>query len=321
MRIVSGRDPGSVHDNLRRAMRAQQAILGQIPDMAPRRESRRHDERRRLLRTAGGGGRERAELHDRLNRDLMAIVINLGIVTEAIAELFHAGVRDDSVGLNRQAITVLLRAPIESAARVHWLLREDVDPAERVRRYLVWRLADCASLRALMDSTEVGGDAPAELEDADEGATPDLDAEELKILGWADSAKWKARRRQVVSGSEQAPALLSEVAPHKAVAMPKNGELVAELVGADSFYPALCVSAHGDRWSITDTKVATNRRSPDGRSLFAIEGFGLEPNTLKEAATLALVRPTLQLAEWNGVSAAGLDEPVKRLKALSFTDN
>jgi hypothetical protein len=67
-----------------------------------------------------------------------------------------------------------------------WLLDDQVDPSERVRRYLVWVLRDLASRRTTVDLV---GNTPPEINEQ-------LKAKEDRILKWVTDAKWEALPRR-----------------------------------------------------------------------------------------------------------------------------
>ena len=306
------RDPGPVHTNLRRLIDASAGIVATIPDAKPLGGSVRAAERSKLVRTQGGGGRERANLHDRLNRDLMPFLANIGILVSGVADLFEAGVDPDGRGLNTPALTVLIRAPLEAAGQVTWLLDATISPNERVRRYITWFLADLVSQRMTVDGV---GNAPDELMEK-------LDAKEALALDWIRNAKWTAQPRTTSKrGNPVPPALLDTTGPQpRPVQVPSKTELVNRLVGSDIAYSMLSISAHGDRWAITETMTVTDMTAKDGRKLARVTGFGVSANMLKSAAQAAIVLPTVALARWNGVDTSAMNEPIQRLGAVNFSD-
>ena len=304
-------DPGPVHESLHRLIDASTAILSAASDTTPNKGSKRADERHTLIRTHGGGGRSRANLHDRLNRELRPFLANIGILVSGVADLFESGLALSSRGLNTPALTVLIRAPLEAASQMMWLLDDQIDPSERVRRYLIWMLHDLASQRATVDLV---GDTPPKINEQ-------LQAKEDLILEWVSDAKWEALPRRTSKRGKTTPAALRNSSGNDIDPMPSKTTLVNRFVGADMVYTLLSVSAHGDRWAITDTMTVTDQDARDGRKLAKITGFGLSTNMLKSSASAAIVLPTMALARWNAIDASALNSPIERLNAVTFNDD
>jgi hypothetical protein len=302
---MAPRDPGSVHDNLRKLADSAQKVLTRVPEAAAK-GSPRSKEHQRLLGTDCGGGRERANLHDKLSADMAVFATNTGIVVSGIADLFEAGVGER--GMNTQALTILVRAPVEMAAQMLWLLDSDIDADARIRRYLMWRLSDLNSQRKVAEHA----DPSPEILQA-------LDKREQRILRWVESAKWEGHARDE-AGNGSPPALLDTSDPEKPrrLAVPRIHELVRTMTTQPLIYALMSVPSHGDRWAVMETLRATGEPTSDGRQLVGVSGFALDPNMIKLLAQGAIFQPTIRLADWNGVDRSALNEPVQRLNAVTF---
>lgn len=253
-----------------------------------------------LRTTAGGGGRERAALLNRLNVDAQIGAASLTLVVDGAADCLEvASLRDNQV--NGVALGFIVRPTLEIAGQLAWLLDDAIQPADRARRYIVWRLADIRQQRFLLEQFR-----PSNVERVT--AVTELDDIESALLNTVAAAKWKARATVVTANGFEAAALLD--ADDNRVAMPKYTELVRLVSSTPSVYGLLSASIHGARFGMHHGLDVGDTLNKSGQYEAQLGGFGLDTNVLIGLAVVAVDLSCRLLAGWNGVDAGTLRQEV-----------
>lgn len=260
----------------------------------------------KTLRSAHGVGRGRAELLNGIGVDvgLMAgyDVLLLGGVADCF---FAAEARDDAV--NRPALSAAVRPVVEVAAQVAWLLDDQADPVERVRRYLRWRFADLKSQRLLLAALSASKENAAEAREA-------LDRTEATLIGHTERAGWKAvRTKHTGPRSLEAASLLDEQGNRMGV--PKIEVMARRVSQSPYVYALLSAPVHGARWGVVN---GVRRSGGAGDAISGsvdIVGTALQPNLAMGLSVLAIDTVGKYIAAWNRVDGERLRRETQTLCA------
>jgi len=238
-----------------------------------------------------------------LGEDAILMIANVTVLVEGVADLLQiAGTRDNAV--NHPALSVVVRAAMETAGQVAWLLSDLIDGVERGRRYLVWRFNDLRHQRHVLSEFRSNENVAA--------AVRALDNEEQELFRLVSEAKWQARPTTIHSNGDVSAAALLDRTGTKVEPLPKVTELIRTVSSTESLYALLSISAHGHRFGVRHglQKSALNR---GGGAEVLVGGFGLPPNLCIGLACLAVDIPSRSIAGWNGIGASELHAQVQRL--------
>lgn len=278
----------AAQDDVRRLARLAAAVVNRVPE-PPLAGSPRHNEAQTLRSAPGDGGAARAELLDNLNVDMQVMIGHLTLIVGGVADALDiASQRDNEV--NGPALAYIVRPALELAGQIAWLLSDQIDGAQRVRRYVVWRLADLRAQRLLLREFRAS-------QSETEAAVKELDEMEQQILGSIDAAKWAGRPTKYNGASIEAAALLG--ADGKPERIPALGELVREVSSTPATYGLLSVTSHSQRFGILQGLeiVSTGGDQQEAR----VSGFPLKTNLLIGLTVLAVNIPGRMLGGWNSV--------------------
>ena len=130
---------------------------------------------------------------------MQVMVGHLNLIACGVADALQiASQRDNEV--NGPALAYTVRPALELAGQIAWLLSDRLDAEDRVRRYVVWRLADLRAQRLLLRTFRSSADQEG-------AALAELDQSEDEILARVAAAKWKARPTKY-NGEDLEPATL-----------------------------------------------------------------------------------------------------------------
>ena len=282
------------HADMRRLAKLAGAVVNQVPEQPPAR-SPRYRETRSLRSSPGGGGVARAELLDKLNVEMQVMVAHLSLLVDGVADALHIAFQRDNE-VNRPALAFAVRPALELAGQVTWLLDDKVDALQRVRRYVVWRLADLRAQRLLLRDFRTS-------EGLLYAAANELDATEDDLLAIIKAARWTAQPTAYRGAHTQAASLVG--VDGKPERLPRLGELVRQVSTAPATYGLLSVTSHSQRFGVLQgLEVETS--SGMGEDSARIGGFPLDTNLLIGLAVLSINIPTRLLGGWNGIDTRQL---------------
>lgn len=272
-------------------------MLYRLPEM-PAANTTRGSEAASLRGTRGGGGRARADLLGYLAQDAHVMIGSLCLFVQGVADCLQvAGLRKNEVNLPTRSVSA--RPVIEVAGQILWLFEEGIGAETRARRYLIWRLSDLRHQRLTLKEFTID-DAPRE------AALADLDSQEGVLLGMARNAKWQGRGTVTnVNGDVNAAVLLTP-AGDKAERMPSIVELVGLVSSHPAVYGLLSIPVHGRLFGAL-------QGIDHGDSEIKMSGFGLPPNIVIGITSLAAMRSSRAVAEWNGLD---VNDVLREAKAL-----
>jgi hypothetical protein len=289
------------HRDLRRIARLAEIAAGRIDATSKPKSPRRKEQRE--LRGSATGGRARADLLDKIAIDGQLLVTHLILMVDGVADCFEVAASRDMI-VNVPALTTVVRAAVEVAGQLAWLFDQDIDGADRGRRFLRLRFADLKSQRLLMrdlkEDNEFTDDASVELAGA-----------EAALLKVAADCGWAARPTVERPGSIEAAALLGD--DGKAVGIPTNTDLVKLVVSTPSLYGMLSSAAHGNRFGILHGLKRTDKKLPGGKVEARFSGFGLDPNVAIGVTALAVDWPCRLIGSWDAIDVGDLHANVERL--------
>lgn len=278
----------AAHDDVRRLARLVAAVVNRVPER-PLSGSPRLNEVQVLRATPGGGGVARAELLDNLNVDMQVMVGHLTLVVGGVADALDiASQRSNEV--NRPALAYIVRPALELAGQIAWLLSDQIDGAQRVRRYVAWRLADLRAQRLLLRDFRAS-------QSETEAAVQELDEMEQEILANVDAAKWAGRPTRYNGANIEAAALLR--ADGKPERIPALGELVREVSSTPATYGLLSVTSHSQRFGILQGLEIVSMSG--GQQEARVSGFPLKSNLLIGLTVLSANIPGRMLGGWNRI--------------------
>ena len=214
--------------------------------------------------------------------------------------------RDDQV--NGVALGCIVRPALEISGQLAWLLDDAIQPADRARRYIVWRLADIRQQRFLLEQFR-----PSNVERVT--AVTELDDMESALLNTVAAAEWKARATVAGAKGFEAAALLD--ADDNRVAMPKYTELVRLVSSTPSVYGLLSASIHGVRFGMHHGLYVGDPPNKSGQYEAKLGGFGLDTNVLIGLAVVGIDLSCRLLAGWNGVDAGALRQEVEAVMRMA----
>lgn len=277
-------------EHIRRLCVVARETIAAVPaESGPRSPRRSHETAVRS--TSGGGGRERAAILQRLSIHCAAAAGQCTFLVDGVADMMETASRRDN-GLNTAATAVVVRSALEVASQVAWLLDTGIQPDERCRRFLVWRLEDLNQLRNNIAS---GGVEQA----AADAAQSACDAMEETLVASVDAAGWRAKAHELRPNGRVASAVLLD-GNGKTEEYPSYTRLVTSLAGP-GVYSSLSASAHGQQHGT----LAATTTDPDTGNARMI-GSVHDPASLIRWAILAAAGPTLRLGSWNGVDLTAL---------------
>lgn len=191
---------------------------------------------------AGEGGKARSKLIDELSNSSKALAIHAVCLVEAVRDQFSVAAARDNA-FNLPALTIIVRALVETAGTSAWLLEPGISPADRGRRYLTWRFNELKSDHLLLRDDLEQCETEEEPSALAHAALKDLETRESALVDAATSAKWNARPRvRVANGDVSAAALMAAVG--KVESMPSATKLVNQLSPGTGIYSLLSRPAH-----------------------------------------------------------------------------
>jgi hypothetical protein len=264
---------------------------------SPERDSPVDQELSHLRRTEGGGGKQRALLLTQLRTELEIAVAYLTLIAGGVADCLEvAAGRGNRV--NGPALSFEVRPVLELAGQIDWLLDHEIDGATRVRRYVVWRLADLRVRRRFVwDYAD---------DDTIAAVKAELDEEENGLLRDVERAGWTAQPTQTTEKGFTPAALLDEAGNREA--RPSYGELVHRIAASQSIYSILSISAHTERYGMIASVEADGPPSSDGKQKTKFAGIAIDTNLAIGLTVVALDRSVRLLLGWNGASIGSFHE-------------
>lgn len=262
-------------------------LMSDIP-VSPKKGSKRQIETTGLRSAPGGGGKSRAEFLDALSGEMTIMIHSVLFMVRGIADLFYAASHRNE-DPNGVALVALLRHALEAASIVHWLLDNQVDGNERVRRYVIWRLNDLMHQRIILD--QIGADAPYAGE-----AKKGIQAEEDPLFRGIERAGWRIK--------DQPPKvwLLKEDDTREVV--PAFSYLVTRLSDNKNLYKILSDAAHASRSSIFNRlKTASETPDPNGKFEAQISSERIPNDHVIDLAVTAIAIPCIDLGKWNHIES------------------
>lgn len=184
-----------------------------------------------------------------MTRDVLLMLPHLSALAEGSA-LLLAVAEDGLAAYNQTSAATTVRAQLELAGTIAWLLEEGIEPVERVRRFLTWRFEDVRGLRRLVGRLRTIEGGSADLQDT----LDRVEEREAEALALARSCGYEAKRKDggaIVllkeNGREDEP--LSKT------------RRVNDYAATRNVYELLSLTVHGARGRVADQGNRHDRRS------------------------------------------------------------